>query len=137
MSETPRLSTLDDPRSPHRSSDSATETFAWLFMRFSGVVLAVLVLTHVVLALLWGDGVYRVDFTFVAQHWASPRWRAADLTLLWLAEIHGGYGLRRIIDDYSRRRVTRLCLTGLLALAVALTLAVGTYTIVTFDPYIS
>lgn len=137
MSETPRLSTLDDPRSPHRSNDSATETFAWLFMRFSGVVLAVLVLTHVVLALLWGDGVYRVDFTFVAQHWASPWWRAADLTLLWLAEIHGGNGLRRIIDDYSRRRVTRLCLTGLLALAVALTLAVGTYTIVTFDPYVS
>ncbi len=53
--------------------------------------------------LMWDDGVYRIDFNFVAQRWASPFWQMWDLLLLWLAQLHGGNGMRTIIDDYAAR----------------------------------
>lgn len=61
------------------------EKFAWLFMRFSGVVLVFLAIGHLFIMLMWDNGVYRLDFNFVAQRWASPFWQTWDLLLLWLA----------------------------------------------------
>jgi len=122
---------LDDPRS------SNPEKPAWLFMRLSGVVLVFLALGYLYEVLIADDGVYRVDFNFVAQRWHSPLWRAWDFLLLWLAELHGGNGLRAIIDDYARRRFTRAALKALLAVSVVFTLVVGSYTLLTFDPNIS
>lgn len=51
------------------------EKFAWLFMRFSGVVLVFLAIGHLFIMLMWDNGVYRLDFNFVAQRWASPFWQ--------------------------------------------------------------
>ena len=56
--------------------------------------------------------------------------------LLWLAQLHGGNGLRTIIDDYSRKGSTRFWLNTLLALSMAFTLVLGTYVLLTFDPNI-
>ncbi len=128
---------LDNPRSPRRRSGIPFEKFAWLFMRFSGVVLVVLALGHLFITLMWDDGVYRIDFNFVAQRWGSPFWQTWDLLLLWLAELHGGNGLRVIIDDYSRKDSTRFWLNSLLVCSVVFTLLLGTYVILTFDPNIS
>lgn len=113
------------------------EKFAWLFMRFSGVVLVFLAIGHLFIMLMWDNGVYRLDFNFVAQRWASPFWQTRDLLLLWLAQLHGGNGLRTIIDDYSRKDTTRFWLNTLLVLSMLFTLMLGTYVIVTFDPNIS
>lgn len=57
--------------------------------------------------------------------------------MLWLAQLHGGNGLRTIIDDYSRKDATRFWLNSLLVLSMLFTLMLGTYVIVTFDPNIS
>src|SRR4029077_535568 len=103
-----RPASLDNPRSPRRRAGIPNfEKFAWLFMRFSGVALLVLVVGHLFIMLMWDQGVYRIDFNFVAQRWASPFWQFWDLALLWLAQFHGGNGLRTIIDDYSRKNSTR------------------------------
>ncbi len=68
---------LDDPRAPRRRAGIPNfEKYAWLFMRFSGVVLVVLALGHLFVMLMWDDGVYRVDFNYVAQRWHSPFWQA-------------------------------------------------------------
>ena len=50
------------------------EKYAWLFMRFSGLVLVFLALGHLFVMLMWEDGVYRIDFNYVAQRWHSPFW---------------------------------------------------------------
>jgi succinate dehydrogenase / fumarate reductase membrane anchor subunit len=57
--------------------------------------------------------------------------------MLWLAEIHGGNGLRTIIDDYARKDVTRFWLKIVLYVAMAIILFVGTLVIFTFDPNIN
>lgn len=57
--------------------------------------------------------------------------------MLWLAEIHGGNGLRTVIDDYARRDGTRFWLKMLLYVAMVVVLFVGTLVIFTFDPNIN
>jgi succinate dehydrogenase / fumarate reductase, membrane anchor subunit len=133
-----RPASLDNPRSPRRRAGMPNfEKYAWLFMRFSGIVLVFLALGHLFVMLMWEDGVYRIDFNYVAQRWHSPFWQTWDLLLLWLAQLHGGNGLRTIIDDYSRKDSTRFWLNTLLALSMAFTLVLGTYVLLTFDPNIS
>jgi succinate dehydrogenase / fumarate reductase membrane anchor subunit len=129
---------LDDPRSPRRRTGIRNfEKYAWLFMRFSGAALVVLALGHLFVMLMWDDGVYRIDFNYVAQRWHSPFWQVWDLLLLWLAQLHGGIGLRTIIDDYSRKQSTRMLLNTFLAVSIVFTLVLGSYVLLTFDPNIS
>ncbi len=113
------------------------EKYAWLFMRFSGVALIFLALGHLFIMLMWDDGVYRIDFNYVAQRWASPFWQIWDLALLWLAQLHGGNGMRTIIGDYARKDSTKFWLNSLLVMSTGFTLVLGTYVLVTFDPNIS
>jgi len=129
------MTTLQHPRAPRRAGN--VEKYAWLFMRLSGVVLVFLALGHLFVTLVAGDGVYRIDFNFVAQRWYSPLWRMWDLLLLWLAVLHGGNGMRTIVADYARKDSTRLSLAILLASSLLVTLVLGTYVLVTFDPNIS
>jgi len=86
---------------------------------------------------MWDGGVYRVDFTYVAQRWASPFWQTWDLLLLWLAQLHGGNGMRTIIADYARKDSTRFWLNSLLVVSMLIVLVVGTYVLLTFDPNIA
>ena len=72
-------------------------------MRGSGVLLVVLVIGHLFVNLMLGEGIQRVDFAFVAGKWANPFWQIWDLAMLWLAELHGMNGLRTIINDYTTK----------------------------------
>lgn len=126
---------LEAPRA-RRARTGNGELYGWLFMRLSGVVLVVLVFGHLFVNLMMGTGINQIDFAFVAGKWASPFWQIWDMAMLWLALLHGGNGMRTIINDYSERQRTRLWLLGALYVGVAVTLLVGTLTITTFDPCI-
>jgi succinate dehydrogenase / fumarate reductase membrane anchor subunit len=138
MTSTESLS-LDKPRSPRRPAArrSNFELYSWLFMRISGILLIFLVLGHLLIMNILDGGVHRINFGFVAGRWASPFWQSWDLLMLWLAEIHGGNGLRTIIDDYARKDTTRFWLKMLLYVAMVVVLFVGTLVIFTFDPNIN
>jgi succinate dehydrogenase / fumarate reductase membrane anchor subunit len=127
---------LANPRTPKRPAArrSNFELYSWLFMRISGMALIILVLGHLLIMNILDGGVHRINWGFVAGRWASPFWQFWDLSMLWLAEIHGGNGLRVIIDDYARKDSTRFWLKILLYVSMALILAVGTMVIFTFDP---
>lgn len=130
---------LDKPRSPRRRAARRGnfELYSWLFMRISGVALVILVLGHLFIMNILDGGVHRINFGFVAGRWASPFWQFWDLAMLWLAEIHGGNGLRTIIDDYARKDSTRFWLKIVLYVAMAVILFAGTLVIFTFDPNIA
>jgi len=129
---------IETPRSrPGGRSPRAGGNFelnSWLFMRGSGVLLVVLVFGHLFVNLITGEGIHQVDFGFVAGKWANPFWQVWDLAMLWLAMLHGGNGLRTIINDYATRAGTRLTLKWLLYFAVVVTVVLGTLVIFTFDP---
>ena len=82
-------------------------------------------------------GVQRINFAFVAGRWSSPFWQFWDLTMLWLAMLHGTNGLRVIIGDYAKSGKTRFWLRGILYTASAATILLGTLVIFTFDPNLS
>lgn len=126
---------LAKPRSPQRSGQRSNfEMYSWIFMRVSGIVLVFLVLGHLVIMNLLDGGVQRINFAFVAGRWSSPFWQVWDLLMLWLAMLHGGNGLRVIINDYAGKDRTRFTLKMLLYIATAFTVVLGTLVIFTFDP---
>ena len=109
------------------------EMWGWLYMRFSGVLLVVLIFGHLLVNLFLGDGVKAIDFAFVAGKLADPFWIVYDMLLLWLALIHGANGMRTIINDYARGRL-RVVFLVLLALATVSLLVLGSLVLTTFDP---
>ena len=128
--------TLDAPRSPHARTKRGInwEKWGWIYMRFSGVLLVVLIFGHLFVNLFMGDGVSQIDFAFVAGKLADPFWIIYDLLLLWLALIHGTNGMRTIVNDYvANPRVRRILHIALLA-STAVLLVLGTLVLTTFDP---
>lgn len=110
------------------------EMAAWVFMRVSGAALVVLIFVHLTVNLLVGEGIHQIDFGFVAGKWANPVWQFWDLTMLWLAMLHGGNGMRTIVNDYAEKDSTRMWLKSILYLSVIVIIVLGTMVIFTFEP---
>src|ERR687891_2710968 len=98
-------------------------------MRISGVLLVLLVLLHFAIMHVLDGGLDRVNFAFVSGRWANPFWRVYDFAMLTLALVHGGNGLRVIIDDYARSGPRRLAYHSVNLFVVFVTWALGTLTI--------
>jgi succinate dehydrogenase / fumarate reductase, membrane anchor subunit len=128
---------IAEPRAPRRASRGNFEKFSWIFMRVSGVILVVLVLGHLLIMNILDGGVQRINFGFVAGRWSSPFWQFWDLLQLWLAMIHGGNGMRTVINDYAGSPRTGFWLQTLLAVTTVFIIGLGTLVIFTFDPNIS
>ena len=130
------MTTIDSPRSPQprRRRGVNWEKWGWIYMRASGVVLVVLIFGHLFVNLVAGTGVKAIDFAFVAGKLADPFWVVWDTLLLWLALIHGGNGMRTIVNDYANNRLVRRILLGGIVASTAVLLILGTLVIYTFDP---
>ncbi len=102
---------------------------AWLTIRLTALLLAVLVLVHFAVTHLQFD-VAETDARFVAARWRSGLVVATDWLMLAAAILHGGAGAWIVIGELAsgagRRRALRI---GMAALALAM-LALGTLTIV-------
>jgi succinate dehydrogenase / fumarate reductase membrane anchor subunit len=107
------------------------ETWSWFFMRVSGLVLVFLSLLHFAITHIIND-VIETDAAFVAARWENPLWRLFDLSLLYLAMVHGLNGVRWSIDDYIRSQRARAAVKAVLYTVSGALLVYGTITIVTF-----
>ncbi len=127
---------LIDPKPRIRSGRTRrkAERWSWMFMRGSGAFLMVLIFTHLFVNLMTGDGVSQIDFAFVAGKWASPVWQVWDLLMLLLAMLHGGNGMRLLINDYAHNKTWHSVLMGALGVAVTVVIVLGALVIFTFDP---
>ena len=103
-------------------------------MRVSGFILIGLIFTHLTVNLMQDGGVKAIDFAFVAGKLADPFWQWFDVTLLWLALIHGSNGMRVIIDDYVYRPDVKRGLFVALGVSTAMLIVLGTLVIFTLDP---
>ena len=110
------------------------EKWGWLFMRGSGVVLIVLIFGHLFVNLMVGEGIHALDFAFIAGKFATPFWQWWDVLMLWLALLHGGNGMRTIINDYVTHEKVRKTLVWAVGLAAGLLIILGTLVVFTFDP---
>lgn len=110
------------------------ERLGWIFMRVSGFFLIALIFTHLIVNVLQDGGVHSIDFAFVAGKLANPLWQWFDVTLLWLALIHGTNGMRVVIDDYVYRLGLKRVLHGALLVSTIVLIVLGTLVIFTLDP---
>lgn len=103
-------------------------SLAWLTIRLTAVILAVLVLVHFAATHLLTD-VAETDSAFVAARWESGLVAATDWLMLLTAVLHGGAGAWTIANEYvlsaGRRTAVR---TALLAAGAAM-VAGGTLTL--------
>lgn len=131
------MSTIEAPRSPSRPARRGRvnwEKWGWIYMRGSGVLLVVLIFGHLFVNLVLGQGIRQIDFAFIGGKYSNPFWQIWDLVMLWLAFIHGGNGMRTLVNDYaSNPTVNRLLKFAILAAVVVLIL-LGTLVIFTFNP---
>lgn len=104
------------------------QTFGYLVVRVTGVLLAVLVSGHFAVTHIVTD-VAATDASFVAQRWGSALWVAWDGLMLVCAVAHGAAGVWTAVDEYvslGRRRPWR----GLLVGVVSVVFAVGVLVLV-------
>jgi succinate dehydrogenase / fumarate reductase membrane anchor subunit len=132
--QAPRSGRMSPEYTRNKGRGGNFEMAGWLFMRLSGIVLVVLIFAHLWINMIAGEGIHGIDFGFVAGKWADPFWQIWDLTMLWLAMLHGTNGVRVIINDYAEKDSTRLWLKMILFTATAVIIVLGTLVIFTFDP---
>jgi len=104
------------PGAVHPRARTRSRAAAYLLVRVSGVMLAVLVLGHFLLTHIVND-VSDTGSAFIDRRWGSALWLAWDWTMLAAALAHGGAGVWVVIDDYTpdprrRRRRKRLLVGG-------------------------
>jgi succinate dehydrogenase / fumarate reductase membrane anchor subunit len=130
------VTTIEAPRTPARPARKGVnwEKWGWIYMRASGLVLIVLIFGHLLINLVLGEGVKQIDFAFVAGKYATPFWQVWDLLMLWLALIHGGNGMRTLVNDYAHNRTVNRILRWAIYAAVVVLIVLGTLVIFTFDP---
>jgi len=117
-----------------RPGGSGLEFWWWVFMRVSGLILLFLVVGHVLIMHVFGKGVDRVNFQFVAVRWQHPFWRTWDWLILSLAIVHGINGLRVIILDYVRRPGVRIAVSWFFYITGIVLFGLGSIVVFTFDP---
>ena len=101
-----QMTTTD--RSKRVATPNNLETKAWLFMRYSAILLIPLAFGHLILQDVL-VGVHAIDIDYVAFRWASIGWRIYDFLLLAFAFAHGMNGLRQVLMDYIKNeRVFRI-----------------------------
>lgn len=105
------------------------ETTAWLWMRYSGLLLIPLVWVHVLIQDVL-VGVHAIDLDYVALRWATLGWRIYDIALLAFTFAHGMNGLRNVLNDYVRGTRTRRALDWLLLIGWLVISAIGAVAII-------
>ena len=117
-----------------RPGGRGVEFWWWAFMRLSGIILVFLVVGHVLIMHVFGGGIDRVNFQFVAVRWKNPVWRTWDWLILSLAIVHGINGLRVIILDYVRKPGVRIAVSWAFYITGIVLFALGSIVVFTFDP---
>jgi succinate dehydrogenase / fumarate reductase membrane anchor subunit len=113
---------VSSPRSNRVATPHNFETTAWLFMRYSAILLIPLAFGHLFLQDVL-VGVHRIDLDYVSMRWTLLGWRIYDAALLAFAFAHGMNGFRQVLTDYIRserafRIVSWILLIGWFAITV-------------------
>ncbi len=120
----------------HLKPAGGFELAAWFFMRISGLVLVFLALGHLLITHILNN-VENVNYEFVAGRWGDPTtgvfWRLWDLTMINLAVLHGGNGLRQVLDEYVIRPGRRVLTRTLIWCGAIFLMTIGTYAILMFE----
>jgi succinate dehydrogenase hydrophobic anchor subunit len=97
---------------------------AFVLMRATAVLLAVLVLGHFAVTHVVND-VASTGSNFAIRRWSSVLWLAWDSTMLAAALAHAGCGVWLVVDELAPAPRRRRVLHAAVAVVVAVVFAVG------------
>lgn len=120
---------------PKEKFKGGFETWAWFFMRISGVVLLLIAVFHLLLMHV-GIKVENITYDVVRDRWLGPWgpfWKAYDISLLIFALMHGFNGLRWITDDYIKKPGWNAFTKALLLVIFLVIIGMGAYTVISFN----
>lgn len=126
---TTQTNTAPAPRSNRVSTPRNFETMAWIFMRYSAILLIPLAFGHLILQDVI-VGVHNMDLDYVAIRWSMIGWRIYDVALLGFAFAHGVNGLRQILMDYIHNERTFRIVSWVLLLFWLIITVVGAVAII-------
>lgn len=124
------MSTTEAPRTAEPALPSATRRrlVAYIVVRLTGLLLAVLVVGHLLVTHVVTD-VAGTNANFIAKRWGSALWLTWDWLMLAAALGHAGAGVWVAIDDYARSASGRRRLHRGLVLVVAALFVLGSFVI--------
>ena len=94
-------------------NQNSVEPVAWVWMRYSAVLLIPLIWGHVILQGVIA-GADKTSLLTLNQHWSVIGWRVYDAFLLVFACAHGVNGLRQVLIDFVTSPTGRTVLTWIL-----------------------
>jgi succinate dehydrogenase / fumarate reductase membrane anchor subunit len=100
------------------------ETFAWKWMRYSGILLIPLVWIHVLIQDVL-VGVHAIDLNYVVLRWSMIGWQIYDILLLAFTFAHGMNGLRQVSNDFIHGEKAQRNVAWLLFIVWLLLSAIG------------
>lgn len=119
---------------PLPKGNSSFERAAWIFMRFSGLMLLFLALFHFVMQHIF-IGTHNLAVTDTLRRWGVQghaisidqiAWRLYYLVTLLLAMLHGMNGVRQVAYDYIHARPVYTALMTVVAIVVGIVTVLGT-----------
>ncbi len=118
-----------DTQPIHTPIRKSIDTFVWLWMRLSALLLIPLVWIHTIIQALLVGG-QNLSLEYVQMHWAFLGWRIYDIFLLAFAFSHGILGLRQVLFDYIHSAKWRELANWALVAFWILTTAIGAIAII-------
>ncbi|HSO30318.1 MAG TPA: hypothetical protein VLS28_10475 [Candidatus Sulfomarinibacteraceae bacterium] len=111
-----------------RPQGGGFELAVWYLMRLSGLGLFVLALSHfLIVHLLFDPAIQTADWIH-GERWVDLTWRTVDWLMLLLVVFHSFFGVRTVVQDYTRgglrTALTMALYMGALVLVVLGTMAV-------------
>jgi succinate dehydrogenase / fumarate reductase membrane anchor subunit len=103
----------------------------WFFHRLSGLYLAAVLFTHVLLlhVLMKED----LSFGAIAERVSTPLWKTINISFLVVALMHGLYGLWIVLGDYIHREWMRILIWCGIAVIALVFIIYGALTMISFE----
>lgn len=122
---TTRYSRVGRPR-PH---GGGFELAVWYLMRLTGVGLFVLALSHFLIVHVVFDPASQTSNWIATQRWSGLVWRTVDWLMLLLVVFHSFFGVRTVVQDYTKGGI-RVFLTASLYMGALVLVVIGTMAVV-------
>jgi len=106
------------------------ELAVWYLMRFTGLALFVLALSHFLITHVLFDPANQTATWIQAHRWANELWRYVDGSLLVLVVFHSFAGIRTVLQDYVGGRARMILIPVLVLVGIGLA-GLGLWAVVT------
>ncbi len=103
-----------------RPQSGGLELAVWYLMRLTGLGLFILALSHFLIVHVLFDPASQTSEWIAKQRWSDLTWRTVDWLMLLFVIFHSFFGVRTVVQDYTKGGVRTVATMALYAGAIIL-----------------